>query len=128
MVKTFGYSEISAYRDMRHTNLIFGPVLTATKEMKRAIAEEMIRQDRELAIKKDDIRSLSATTTNYMKLHQLDKDDAEMPDVSAFVFHQNIIAVLPGQVGINPVSEDKLLESIDEWISNTEDVGHEEVS
>lgn len=128
LISTYKYSQVSAYRDIKLTTLVFGPILKSTKEMKRAIAEEMIRQDREMAIAKKDISGLNSSTANFIKLHQLDKEEVDLPDLGAFEFHQNIIAVLPEQVGVHPVGNEELLQNLEDWISHrTEDISHEEL-
>lgn len=127
LMKHYGYTIASAMRDLQLMNQVFGPLMTVTRDMRKVIAEEMIRQDRELAIQINDIKALNQTTANYIKLHGLDKDEAELPDLSRFEFHQNIIAVLPEQVGINPPNEDELLQRVNDWIDNTEDIDHEDV-
>jgi hypothetical protein len=127
MTKTFGYSEVSALRDIRLMNEVFGPLMQVTKDMKRIVAEEMIRQDREMALELKDVKALQMATANYIKLHSLDKEDAEMPDLSNFEFHQNIIAVLPEQVGVNPRPAEELLQKVSDWIGNVTDIEHEDI-
>lgn len=120
LVNTYGYSEITAMRDIQLMGKVFGPLLRVGKDLKRAVAEEMIRQDRELAIELKDARSAVAATANYMKLNLLDKEDEELMDMSNFEFRMNIIAVMPQQVGINPPSEDELISVVDGWIENVD--------
>jgi len=128
LMKHYGYTIATAMRDLKLMNQVFGPLMQVTKDMRKVIAEEMIRQDRELAIDKQDTKALNMSTANYIKLHNLDKDDSDMPDMSKFEFHQNIIAVLPEQVGVNPPEEETLLEKVQDWLdSNSEDIKHEEV-
>jgi hypothetical protein len=117
LMHQYGYTIGSAITDLNLCYQVFGPIMHITREMRRVIADEMIRQDRDLAVELKDVKALNQATANYIKLHQLDKDEAELPDVSHFTFHQNIIAVLPEQVGINPVSEDELLKRVGEWLS-----------
>jgi len=125
---TYGYTTMSAMSDLQLVNEIFGPLMKVTKDLRRAIAEEMIRQDREMAIEARDTKAASMATANYIKLFSLDKEDAEMPDLSLFKQHQLIIAVIPEQVGINPLPEEKLLEKLQDWIEkNTTDIEHEPV-
>jgi hypothetical protein len=112
MVVQYGYTESTAIRDIRLMNEVFGPLMTVTREMNKIVAEEMIRQDREAALQMKDIKALNMATSNYIKLHQLDKEEGELPDLSHFEFRQNIIAVLPEQVGINPPSKEVLLEEL----------------
>lgn len=128
LMREYGYTIASAIKDLNLCYQVFGPIMHVTREMRRVIADEMIRQDRELAIELKDVKALNQATANYIKLHQLDKDEAELPDVSHFTFHQNIIAVLPEQVGINPVSEDELLKRVNDWlIKDAEDIDHEQL-
>lgn len=127
LMKHYGYTIASAMSDLQLMNQVFGPLMKVTRDMRKAIAEEMIRQDRDLALEMKDTKALNMTTANYIKLHGLDKDEAELPDLSRFEFHQNIIAVLPQQVGINPPTEEELLAQVNEWIDNTEDIDHEDV-
>jgi hypothetical protein len=127
--KEYGYSLASANRDFKLMNQVFGPLLTMTRDMRKVVAEEMIRQDREMALQRKDLKGMSMSTSNYIRLHGLDKDEAELPDLSKFEFHQNIIAVMPEQVGVNPLPEEQLLEKVAEWIGNdTQDIAHEDVS
>ena len=60
MINHFNYSEVTAYRDLRLMERVFGPLLRMNKDLKRALADEMIRQDRELAIAKKDTKALGA--------------------------------------------------------------------
>jgi hypothetical protein len=115
MINHYQYSEVTAYRDLRLMERVFGPLLRMSKDLKRALADEMIRQDRELAITNKDTKALGASTRNYILLHQLDKEDPELPDLSNFDFHPIIMAVLPEQVGQDPPSEDELLDKVSDW-------------
>lgn len=126
--ETLDVSESTAWRIYQLTNRVYGPLTQQTREMKKAIAEEMIRQDRELAIQWEDGRALTQSTKNYILLHKLDKEEAELPDFSDFEGHINIIAVLPEQVGVNPVSDEKLLKEKlkDYLVDDAEDIGYEE--
>lgn len=115
LMNHYEYSEVTAYRDLRLMERVFGPLLRMSKDLKRALADEMIRQDRELAIAKKDTKALGASTRNYILLHQLDKEDPELPDLTNFDFHPIILAVLPEQVGQEPPSEDQLLDKVRDW-------------
>lgn len=126
MMNLYNYSEFTAYRDLKLMERVFGPVLKQSKEIKRALADEMINQDRELAIARKDTKSLPAITRNYILLHGLDKEDPEVPDLSDFEFQPIIAAVLPEQVGIDPVPDDELLERVRDWYEeNSEEVKDE---
>jgi len=127
MANFYGYHEVTAYRDLALMQKVFGPVMNMSKEMKRAVAEEMILQDREMAKAKKDVKALNMTTANYIKLHQLDKQDPELPDVSEFEIPQLILAVLPEQVGQQPPSDDELLDRVSDWFQEqSEDVSYDE--
>jgi hypothetical protein len=127
LMKHYGYTIASAMRDLNLMTQVFGPLLSVTRDMRKAIAEEMIRQDREMDLEMKDTKALNMTTSNYIKLFGLDKDEADLPDFSKFEFHQNIIAVLPEQVGENPPEEEVLLQRVQDWINNVEDIDHEDV-
>lgn len=127
MCNHYGYSEITAYRDLRLMSQVFGPIMDMKKEFKRALADEMIRQDRELAIQRKDIKSLTSCTRNYIQLHQLDKEDPELPDLSDFEFHNIILAVLPEQVGQEPVSDEELNRRLSDWFEeHSETIDYDE--
>lgn len=64
----------------------------------------LLISDREKMIDRKQVKSLPATTRNYILLHGLDREDSEMPDLSDFEWRMNIIAILPEQVGLNPVA------------------------
>lgn len=104
-------SRATAYRDLARVNAVFGNLNKITKDLRRAIAEDMILDDRARAIAKKDTRTLPSITKNYITLYGLDKEDAEIPDTSNFEWRLNIIAVLPEQVGVDPVSDEKILET-----------------
>lgn len=127
MANHYQYHEVTAYRDLALMARVFGPVMNMAKEMKRAVAEEMILQDREMAKAKKDVKALNMTTSNYIKLHNLDKQDPEIPDVSDFEIPQLILAVLPEQVGQQPPSDEELLERVSDWFKEqSEDVTYAE--
>jgi bisphosphoglycerate-dependent phosphoglycerate mutase len=113
--RTYNYSEITAYRDLKLMERVYGPLLKMNKDLKRAIAEEMIKQDRELAITQKDSKAMAQSTRNFIQLHQLDKEEAELPDLSYFNFQPIIMAVLPEQVGQNPPDDNELLQKVDAW-------------
>lgn len=125
--KTYNYSQATAYRDIRLTELVFGNLVRASKDMKRAIAEEMIIQSRDLAIAKEDTRSLAAIDKNYIALHGLDKEEGELPDLSSFEFQPIIVAVIPEQVGYKPPKEEDLRQRFSDW-AGAEDVDFEDLS
>ncbi len=115
IMSTFGVSEATAWRDMRLVDLIFGPTEKMSKDLRRAIAQEMILKTRELAEAKKDTRTMAQCEKNFISLHALDKEDPELPDLSNFEFHPIIVAALPEQVGINPSSEEEILKKLSEW-------------
>lgn len=128
LMKHYSYTIASAMKDLNLMNQVFGPLMQVTRDMRKVIAEEMIRQDRDMALEMKDTKALNMTTSNYIKLYGLDKDDADLPDFSKFEFHQNIIAVLPEQVGINPPEEEQLIQKVQDWIdNNTDDIDHEDI-
>lgn len=114
-MKAFDVSEATAWRDLRLVDLIFGPMERVSKDMRRAIAERMILKTRELAELRKDIATMQRCDLNYIKLYNLDKEDAELPDLSNFDFHPLIVAVLPEQVGINPLPDDEIAEKLNSW-------------
>ncbi len=125
--KIHGYSLATAYRDISLTEKVLGNLVRASKDVKRAIAEEMILKSKELAISRNDTRSLAAIDKNYILLHQLDKDDPELPDLSTFEFHPIIVAVIPEQVGVDPPDPQELETRFENWIGqDIEDVEFEE--
>lgn len=113
--RTYEYSEITAYRDLKLMERVYGPLLHMNRDLKRAIAEEMIQQDRQLAIQLKDAKAMSQSTRNFIQLHQLDKEEVELPDLSYFDFQPIIMAVLPEQVGQNPPEEEELLKRVSAW-------------
>lgn len=125
--KIRGCSLATAYRDIALVEKVIGNLVRASKDVKRAIAEEMILKSKELAISAGDTRSLAAIDKNYMQLHQLDEEDAELPDLSAFEPHQIIVAVIPDQVGIDPPDDDELESRFQNWVGGqAEDIDYEE--
>lgn len=127
MVSRYGYNLATAYRDVNLTTEIFGPAQVVNKDFRRAIAEKMIEEDREYAKIKQDSKALAMSTRNYIDLHNLKGEDTELPDLSSLEWHQNVIMVLPEQVGINPASEEDLLKRADEVIAKiAEDAEYEE--
>jgi len=119
---TYDYTEITAYRDLKLMERVYGPLLNMNRDLKRAIAEEMIQQDRQLAIQLKDAKAMSQSTRNFIQLHQLDKEEVELPDLSYFDFQPIIMAVLPEQVGQNPPDEKELLQRVNDWFEdNSED-------
>lgn len=126
--KTEGYSLATAYRDIALVEKVLGNLVRASKDVKRAIAEEMILKSKELAIAAGDTRSLAGIDKNYIQLHQLDKDEAELPDLSSFDFHPIIVAIIPEQVGINPPPEDELEKQFANWLPHSTETEFEEVN
>lgn len=125
--KIHGYSEATAYRDIRLVEKVIGNLLRASKDVKRAIAEEMILKTKELAEKTADSRGMAACDKNYITLHALDKEDTELPDLSNFEFHTIVVAVIPEQVGLNPPTDEELASEFDDWCAkNVEDIDYEE--
>lgn len=121
-METEGVSRATAYRDMGLLNQIFGNLLNVSRDVKRAIAEMMIQEDRKLAKKEKDSAALTRSTANYIKLHALDKEDSDLPDMSKFEQHTLLVAILPEQVGVNPPSDDELLNRLSEfWTSQAEE-------
>lgn len=126
LISTYNYSMASAYRDVRLTEKVFGNLIQASKDTKRQIAEEMILQSRDLAIENKDTKSLAAIDKNYIQLHNLDKEDSDLPDLSSFEFQPIIVAIEPGQVGLEPPDPGELEEKYQEWLG-AEDVEFEDV-
>ena len=127
LIKLYG-SESTAYRIIRLTEKVIGPLHKAIEDVKRAIAESMIMQDREMAKQLRNPIASSASTNNFMKLYGLDRSDPEMPDTSNFEFHTLIIAVMPSQVGINPPEDEILMKQYKDWTNSAvEDIEHEQV-
>jgi CO dehydrogenase/acetyl-CoA synthase alpha subunit len=127
MMNTYGYSDATAYRDLKLMSRVFGPIMQVHKDLKRAIADRMIADTWTAAVTKKDLKTQSNLIKNYIQLHQLDKEDPELPDVSDFEFHNIIVAVLPEQVGQNPPSEEELSERLSAWWeSQAEEVKAEE--
>ena len=122
-----GLSKATAYRTLTLTQQVFGNLISVRKELRRAIAEEMIRADRELALKQEDAAAMAASTRNYIKLFNLDKDDPEIPDLSDIEPAPNLIAFIPEQVGINPPSDEELKKKLRSfWADRAQDVEFEE--
>ena len=127
MVNLYGYSEITAYRDLKLMSRVFGPVMQMHKELKRAIADKMIEDTWVLAEEKKDFKTQNLLIKNYILLHQLDKEEAELPDLSNYEFQPVIIAVLPEQVGQNPPDENELNKRLSSWWEGrSEEVNAEE--
>jgi hypothetical protein len=122
-----GLSKATAYRTLTLTQQVFGNLLSVRKELRRAIAEEMIRTDREMAQRKEDSAAMAASTRNYIKLFGLDKDDPEIPDLSDIEPAPNLIAFVPEQVGINPPSDEELKKKLRAfWADRAQDVEFED--
>lgn len=120
-------SDSSAYRCLNLCNAIFGKILAVSRDLKRAIAEEMINYDREIATAEKDAIALTRSTANFIKLHGLDREDGDLPDLKHFDAHTILVAILPEQVGINPPPDEELLSRIKGFYSkNAEDIDHEE--
>lgn len=105
-------SRATAYRVMRLVNQVFGNLMNVSRDVKRAIAEMMIQEDRELAKEESDPGAMTRSTANYIKLHGLDKEDSDLPDLSKFEQHTLLVAILPEQVGVNPPSDEELLNKL----------------
>ena len=128
MMNTYGYSDATAYRDLKLMSRVFGPIMQVHKDLKRAIADRMIEETWQNAVDAKDRKTQANLIKHYIQLHQLDKEDPELPDVSDFEFHNIIVAVLPEQVGQNPPSEEELSERLSAWWdSQGEEVNAEEV-
>tara|TARA_R110002096_G_scaffold129211_7_gene277923 strand:+ start:4463 stop:5050 length:588 start_codon:yes stop_codon:yes gene_type:complete len=128
MMNTYGYSDATAYRDLKLMSRVFGPIMQVHKDLKRAIADRMIEETWQNAVEAKDRKTQANLIKHYIQLHQLDKEDPELPDVSDFEFHNIIVAVLPEQVGQNPPSEEELSERLSAWWdSQGEEVNAEEV-
>lgn len=112
----YHYSMASAYRDVKLCEKVFGNLLQSSKDTKRQIAEEMILESRKLAIENKDTKSLAAIDKNYIQLHNLDKEDSDIPDLSNFQFQPIIVAIEPGQVGLDPPDPSELEEKYQEWM------------
>ncbi len=126
--KVHGYSESTAWRDIKLVERVIGNLVRASKDVKRAIAEEMILQSKELAIRNDDTKALAAIDANYIKLHQLDKEDPEELDASHYDFSTILFAVIPDQVGVDPPNDDELMERFRNWLpNNSSETNYEEV-
>lgn len=115
MMEHYDISDATAYRDMKLMSLVFGPLMQVHKDMKRAIADKMIEEVWEQAKNKEDRRTMAMLIKNYITLHQLDREDADLPDLSGFDFQPIIMAVLPEQVGQNPPSEEEIMERVSDW-------------
>ena len=127
MVQFYEYSEITAYRDLKLMSRVFGPVMQVHKDLKRAIADKMIEETWKDAADKKDLKAQNQLIKNYIALHQLDKDDPELPDLSSYEFQPVIIAVLPEQVGQNPPNEEELSDRLSSWFQDqSEEVESEE--
>lgn len=111
-------SRATAYRVMRLLNQVFGNLLNVSRDVKRAIAEMMIQEDRELAKAEKDSAAMTRSTANYIKLHALDKEDSDLPDMSKFEQHTLLVAVLPEQVGVNPPSDEEILNRLSDFWNN----------
>lgn len=115
LMELYGISDATAYRDVKLMSRVFGPLMKVNKDMKRAIADNMIQEVWSAAKEKGDRKAMAMVIKNYITLHQLDKEDADLPDYSDFDFQPIIMAVLPEQVGQNPPSEDEILNRMNEW-------------
>gem|GEM_PF-4015664 len=129
LVGQYGYSQVTAYRDINLMSRIFGPFMKVHKDLKRAVAERMIEESWKQAIEAKDKKAQAALIKNYIILNQLDQDDPELPDLSNFDFQPIIMAVLPEQVGQNPPDEEEILQRLSQWFdSQAEDVEVEDES
>lgn len=127
-INTFGRSEATAWRDIRLVEMIYGPLQRSNKDLKRAMAEEMILSTRDLAKLRKDTRTMSACDNNFIKLHGLDREDPELPDLTQFEQHIVLAAFAPEQVGTEQISEEDLLKRVDRFLaSSAKDVEFEEV-
>lgn len=115
LMHTFDISEPTAWRVMRLTDLIFGRLSNISKDMRRAIADEQIRKTKEAAKEAGDLKTMATCDANYIKLHNLDKEEGELPDTSHFDFHPIIVASMPEQVGIDPLPDEELLKRYETW-------------
>ncbi len=111
-----GIKRSQAYRMINSMNTLFGNLEEVNRDMLRSIAAEMIKEDRELAKAKGDMKALTACTMNFIKLYQLDKKEEELPKLEDFALKQIIAAVLPEQVGLMAVNEDDILKKVANFI------------
>ncbi|SDK35137.1 hypothetical protein SAMN05421823_102529 [Catalinimonas alkaloidigena] len=82
LMKKFGCSKATAYRDIQATEQVFGSINRTQKEYWRMILREMMLETRDLAKQNEDLRTMTAAEKNLMQLMQLDQQDPELPDYS----------------------------------------------
>lgn len=121
LMNTYGISDATAYRDLKLMSLVFGPLMKINKDMLREIVDQMILETYKEAKEKGDRKTQSMLIKNRISLHGLDREDADIPDMSGFDFHPIIVAVLPEQVGQNPPDEDELNSRFTEWFEKNSD-------
>lgn len=125
LANEYSISEVTAYRDIQLMEQVYGPLLRMSKDMHRAIAIEMIKEDRALADEKNDAKAKAQCTKNYIILNQLDKEDVEQPDFSAFQPPDVIFAYLPEQVGLEAKDESEILKKVSDWYEQNSEVAEE---
>jgi len=80
METVFGVSRTQAYRDIQHTQFIFGSNKKANKEFKRHMAEQMALKTFNIAKDKNDAKAMASATRAYIEATGCNLNDPDIPD------------------------------------------------
>lgn len=87
LVKEYDVSRRQAENDVRDALTLYGDVSRADKEGHRMAAAELCQKLIRRALDNDDLKALDAAIGRLIKIHGLDRDDPEMPDVTKMKRH-----------------------------------------
>lgn len=87
VAKRFDITLRQAQLDVKDAMMVFGDVKKADKQGRREVASEMALRLWRHGVKNDDATAMEKGLTLYIKVHQLDKDNPEMPDFSKLESH-----------------------------------------
>lgn len=81
-MKHFEMSERQMYLDMKLAREVFGSVEKMEKNIQRAMVDNKAKEILKKAINEDNLKEANSAIKNLIKLHNLDKENPELPDFS----------------------------------------------
>jgi hypothetical protein len=94
LIKEFQISQVSAYRIIKNTELLFGDLGKSNKEIKRQIAEEMAKEAYRIAKYKGETKEMISAARAYNEASGITRDDPEVIDFDK-IQPSLIVMVLP---------------------------------
>ena len=82
LMKKFGVSPATAYRDLLSAKNLFGDVRQAKKEAIRYMITEWATIIMKMAYQAKDLKNMNKAMENVIRANNLDKDDVDVPDAS----------------------------------------------